>query len=86
MPEARLAAMGSTDEEDGPLINVTETVPPAGSVRAYLARRRSIPGRVVAVGVPFVVVGGGRFREVVGGLSVLGMMKSNRWMALNFGL
>lgn len=53
--------MGSTLEEVGPLMRRTETVPPGGRWRAYLARSWSIPRGVVVVGGG---VGGGRFRLV----------------------
>ena len=59
--ELRRAAMGSTLVVDGPLIRRTETVPPGGRWRAYLARRVSIP----SVGVGEVVGGGRRLRGLV---------------------
>lgn len=45
----------------------TETVPPGGRWRAYLARRVSIPwmGVVLGLAVPLVGAGGGRLRFVL---------------------
>ena len=59
--------MGSTEEEEGPLMRRTETVPPGGRWRAYLARRVSIPwmGVVLGLAVPLVGAGGGRLRFVL---------------------
>jgi hypothetical protein len=54
--------MGSTLEEDGPLMRRTETDEPGGRWRAYFARSWSIP--VESVVVVGAAAGGGRFRLV----------------------
>jgi hypothetical protein len=56
--------MGSTEEEDGPLMRRTETDEPGGRWRAYFARSWSIPVERVVEFVAGGAGGGGRFRLV----------------------